>query len=137
MGALEQTSDSTSHVRIDASHRDGLLSVEVIGLLDISSVHRLRRTVESLAAGGDVVRIDLRGADSIGTTELGSLLRMHQRGVARGWNLTWIGLPRHLLDVSRRFGIPGAIVALVGVSLGTASRPEGWGASEQEAPDAT
>lgn len=137
MGTLEQTSDGASRVRIDASHRHGVLSVEVFGALDAASVHRLRRTVESLAAAGDIIRIDLTGVDSIGTSELAALLRMHQRGVGRGWNLNFIGLPRHILDVSERFGIPGAIAAFIGVSLGAASRAEGWGASEQEALDAT
>jgi len=137
MGTLERTSEGASRVRIDASHRDKALSVEVTGVLDACSVHRLRRTVESLAAAGDVVRIDVEGVESIAVSELGALLRMHQRGVGRGWNLTWIGLSRLLLDAGERFGIPGATAAFIGVSLSAASQAGGWGASEQEVRDAT
>lgn len=135
MGTLERTSEDAWRVRIDASHRHGAVSVEVTGALDAASVQRLRRTVESLAAAGDDVRIDVEGVEPIAFAELGALLRMHQRGVGRGWNLTWIGLPRLVLDTSERFGIPGAIAALMVVSLRSASQ-NGWDAS-QEVLDAT
>ena len=132
MGTLEQTPDGASRVRIDASHRDGVLSVEVTGALDAASVLRLRRTIESLATAGDVIRIKLDGVESVGTPELGALLRMHQRSVAQGWSVTWIGLPRLLLDASERFGIPGAVAAFLGASLSSASRASGHDPSEQE-----
>ena len=137
MGTLEQTSDGPSEVRIDTSHQGGVLSVEVTGALDAASVHRLTRTVESLSAPGEVIRIDLHGIESVAISELGALLRMHQRGVNHGRCVTWIGLPRLLIDVVERFGIPGAFAAYLGASLASASRARGRDSSEQEFRDAT
>ena len=137
MGTLKQTPDGASRVRIDTSHRNGVLSVEVTGEMDAASVLRLRRTIESLAAAGDVIRIKLDGVGTVGTSELGALLRMHQRSVARGWRVTWIGLPRLLLDATERFGIPGAVAAFLGASLSVASHAGVPGPFEHEVRDET
>lgn len=133
MGTLDPTADHPTWVRIDTSHRDGVLSVVVSGGLDPAAVRRIDRTIESLAGAGDVIRIDLNGVESVATAELGALLRMHQRAVNRGWDVTWVGVPRLLVDAAERFGTAGAVAAYLGASL--ASRAGRTGGS-REVPDA-
>lgn len=98
------TFQPTGRVRLEQAVREGVLTLEVTGELDLTAERQVRAWVEEHAAGrGGTVALDLRGVTFVDSAGLRGLINADAAARRDGWTLRIVvvdGPVREALSVS-------------------------------------